>query len=70
MKEVENIKSKNKKMIEKMIEKGFNETYDSSKSKTIQTFGGAIKNRLITMYMANNEQNQLTKSIRERFNNT
>ena len=41
-----------------MFYKGFSKTQDFSNSKTIHSFGDAIKNGIITMYMTNNEQSQ------------
>ena len=43
--------------------------YDFTKFKTIQSFGDAIKNGIITMHMTNDEQNWIANSIREFFSN-
>ena len=39
--------------------------YDFAKFKTIQSFGNATRNDIITMDMAIDEQEQLAKKIRE-----
>ena len=48
-----------------MIYKGYNKTYDFRKFKTICTSGDDIRNKFVNMYMANDEQNHLTKCITE-----
>ena len=48
----------------KMVYKGSNETYDFRKFKTIRVFGNEIRN-IINMSMANDEQNHLSKHIKE-----
>ena len=47
-----------------MVYEGSNKTYDFRKFKTIRAFGNEIRNNIISMSMANN-QNQLSKHIRE-----
>ena len=47
-----------------MVYEGSNKTYDFRKFKTIHAFGNEIRNNIISMSMAN-EQNQLSKHIRE-----
>ena len=42
-----------------MVYEGTNITYDFRKLKTIRTFGNEIKNNVIDMNTANEEQNQL-----------
>ena len=49
---------------------GSNKTYDFRKFKTIRVFGNEIRNSIINMSMANDEQNQLPKHIREFKNKT
>ena len=41
-----------------MVYKGSNETYDFTKFKTIHVFRNEIRNNIINMSMANDEQNQ------------
>ena len=41
-----------------MVYKGSNETYDFRKLKTIHVFRNEIRNNIINMSMANDEQNQ------------
>ena len=48
-----------------MVSKGHNKTNDFRKFKTICVFGNEIKNNIINMYTANNEQNNFAKCIRE-----
>ena len=50
-----------------MVYEGSNKTYDFRKFKTIHVFGNEIRNNVINMSMANDEQNQLSKHIREFF---
>ena len=42
-----------------MVYKAPNETYDFRKFKTIRVFGNEIRNNIIDMSMANDEQGQL-----------
>ena len=49
----------------KMVYEGSNETYDFRKFKTILVFGNEIRNNIINKSMANDEQNHLSKYIRE-----
>ena len=60
MKELENMKNKNVKRIEKNYLQKYDKTYKISKSKKMQIFGDTIKNVIITMHMVNNELNRLT----------
>ena len=46
-----------------MVYKAFNETYDFRKFKTILVFGNEIRNNIIDMSMANDEQDQLLRYI-------
>ena len=46
-----------------MVYKASNETYDFRKFKTIRVFGNKIRNNIIDMNMANNEQDQLLRYI-------
>ena len=47
-----------------MVYEGSNKTYNFTKFKTIHVFGNEIRN-IINMSMANDEQEQLSKHIRE-----
>ena len=47
----------------KIVYKGSNETYDFRKFKAIRLFGNKIRNNIINLSMANNEQTQLLKRI-------
>ena len=44
-----------------MVYKPSNATYDFRKFKTIRVFGNEIRNNIIDMSMANDEQNQLLR---------
>ena len=59
------LKKENNVDKEKMLCKEHNKTYDFKKIEVIGTFGDAIKNGTITMYMAKDKQKQLAKSVRE-----
>ena len=48
-----------------MVHKGSNETYDFRKFKTMHVFGNEIRNIIINMSMANDEQDQLLRCINE-----
>ena len=48
-----------------MVYKGSNESYDFRKFKTIRAFGNDIRNNVINMSMANDEQDQLLRHINE-----
>ena len=48
-----------------MVYKGYNKTYDLRKFKTKRVFGNEIRNNIINVYMANDEQNYLAKYIKE-----
>ena len=45
-----------------MVYKGSNETYDFRKFKTIRLFGNEIRNNIINISMANDEQFQVVKT--------
>ena len=63
--EIEKIEEEERKADRaKMVFKGSNETYDFRKFKTIRVFGNEIRN-IINMNMANDEQNHLSKHIKE-----
>ena len=49
----------------KMVYERSNKTYGFRKFKTIRVFGNEIRNDIVNMSMANHEQNQLSKHIRE-----
>ena len=49
----------------KMVYEGSNKTYDFRKFKTRRVFGNEIRNNIINMSMTDDEQNQLSKHIRE-----
>ena len=42
----------------KMVYEGSNKTYNFRRFKTMHVFGNEIRNNIINMIMANNEQNQ------------
>ena len=46
-----------------MVYKASNETYDFRKCETIRVFGNEIRNNIIDMSMANDEQDQLLRYI-------
>ena len=46
-----------------MVYKASNETYDFKKFKTIRVFGNEIRNNIIDMSIANDEQDQLLRYI-------
>ena len=48
-----------------MVYEASSKTYDFRKFKTIRVFGNEIRNNIINMSMANDEQEQLSKHIRE-----
>ena len=63
--ETERIEKEEKKVNRsKIVYKGHNKTYDFRKFKAIRVFCNKIRNNII-MYMANNEQNNLAKYIKE-----
>ena len=47
-----------------MVYEGSSKTYDFRKFKTMRVFGNEIRNNIIDMSMANDEQEQLSKHIR------
>ena len=49
----------------KMVYKQSNESYDFRKFKTIRVFGNEIRNNIINMSIANDEQDQLLRRINE-----
>ena len=62
--EIERIEEKERKTDRsKMIYKASNETYGFRKFKTIHVFGNEIKNNIIDISMANDEQDQLLRYI-------
>ena len=48
-----------------MIYIGYNETHDFRKIKAICVLGNEIRNNIINMYKSNDEQNHLTKYVKE-----
>ena len=48
-----------------MVYKGSNKTNDFREFKTTRVFGNEIRNNIINMRMANDEENQLSELIRE-----
>ena len=48
-----------------MLQKGYDKTYDFSKSKTVCVSGNEIRNDNINMHTANDEQSHLAKYIKE-----
>ena len=61
--EIKRIKEKEKKSND-IAYKRYNKTYDFRKFKTIRVSGNDIRNNIINMYKANDEQNHLTKYIK------
>ena len=51
--------------LSKVIYIGYNETYDFRKIKAICVLGNEIRNNIINMYKSNDEQNHLTKYVKE-----
>ena len=49
----------------RMVYKGSNESYNFRKFKTIRAFDNGIRNNIINMSTANNEQDQLLSCINE-----
>ena len=58
-------KEKRKADRSKMVYKGSNEAYDFRKFKKMRVFGNKIRNSSINISMANDEQHDLSKHIRE-----
>ena len=54
----------------KLVYKASNETYDFRKFKIIHVFGNEIRDNIIDMNMANDEQDQLLRSINKRKSKT
>ena len=64
--EIEKIEEEERKVDKsKMVYEVSNKTYDFRKFKAIRVFGNEIRNHIINISMANDEQNQLPKHIRE-----
>ena len=64
--EIERIEEEERKADRsKMVYKGSNEAYDFRKFKTIRVFDNEIRNNIINMNMANDEQDRLLKRINE-----
>ena len=62
--EIKRIEEKEKKVdINRMVDKGTNKTYDFRNFKTIRTFGNEIRNNVISLDTANNEQANLLSHI-------
>ena len=53
-----------------MVYEGSKETYDFRKFKTIRVFGNEIRNNIISMSTASDEQNQLIRYINKLKSNT
>ena len=53
-----------------MVDKGSNKTYHFRIFKTIHVFGNEVRNNVINMSMANDEQDHLLRSINEFKNKT
>ena len=71
MNDLENIREQEQQIDRtKMLYKGYKSTNDFAKFKYIQSFGDTIRNGIITMDMANDEEEQLAKKIREYASNT
>ena len=63
---IEKIEEEEKKAYKsKMFYEGSNKTYEFRKFKIIRVFVNEIRNNIINMSMANDEQNQLSKHIRK-----
>ena len=63
--EIEKIEEERKADRSKMDYEGSNKTSDFRKFKAIRVFDNEIRNNIINMSMANDEQDQLLKSINE-----
>ena len=64
--EIEKIEEEERKAERsKMVYEETNKTYNFRKFKTTRVFGNEIRNNIINMSMANDDQNQLSKHIRE-----
>ena len=62
--EQERIEEEGKKVVRnKMVYKQYNRTYEFRTFETIHTFGNEIRNNVINMRMANNEEIHLAKYI-------
>ena len=62
--EIERIEEEERKVDRsKMVYKGSNETYDFRKFKTICVFGNEIRNNIINLSIASDEQDQLLRYI-------
>ena len=65
--EIERIEEKEERKVDrgKMVYKASNETYDFRKFKTVRVFGNEIRNNIIDLSMANDEQDQLLRYINQ-----
>ena len=64
--EIERIEEEEKKADRsKMVYKGYNKTYDFRKFKRVHVFSNKIRNNIINMRMASDEQNHLAKYIKK-----
>ena len=62
--EIERIEEEERKVYRnKIVYKASNQTYDFKKFKTIRVFGNEVRNNIIDMSMANDEQDQLLRYI-------
>ena len=69
--EIERIEEEERKFDRSnMVYKASNETYDFRKFKTIRVFGNEIRNNIIDMSMANDQQDQLLRYINKRKSKT
>ena len=64
MNELENIRKQKQKIDKKKLYRGFKTIFDFGKFKTMPSSRDAIRNNIITMYMANDEQDKLAKKIK------
>ena len=64
--EIEKIEEEERKADRsKMVYDGYNKNYDFRKFETIRLFGNEIRNNIINMSIANEEQDQLSEHVRE-----
>ena len=64
--EIEKIEEEERKADKnKMVYEGSNKSYDLRRFKTIRVFGNEIRDNIISMSMANDEQDQLLRYINE-----
>ena len=64
MNELENIRKQKQKIDKKKLYRGFKTIFDFGKFKTMPSSRDAIRNNIITMDMANDEQDKLAKKIK------